>query len=428
MMSDSQRRLVFAIFLYTCIEGLVVNFFYPNPIAYLPKDALIAMLYASLFLSGMGPAGSVARISGPFVIFAGVTFLFLAMPTPVSPIGLSVALKQRLFYIPLAIAGYHYVRGDYDVARLLRLIAWSSIPVSLFGMYLFFGGPYTLKDMGADYSYTFYSTMGASGQFFYRVPGTFNSPGQFGAYLLMVCVLLVGFLLVSDLSRKDRHLVLVALGCALPAMLASGSRTPMLLFLLLGGFTAMMSRELSRVGVIAGVVYVLLVGSLNYLGAGVADRFASIVSEENVVRAQSTLFGQLWITQMVTEPLGTGLATATVGARHFSPPGTVHLVESYLGILATETGIVGVTAFLGLLAAIVGRLWPARRWMRLAAARPIWNAGFLMVMATSLLTTNGTALDAIPSNLYFWFLVGMLLKMADLERDRLTALGTGGTS
>ncbi len=425
-MSEAQRRVVIAIFLYTCIEGLVVNFFYPNPIAYLPKDVMITLLYVSMVLNPPPTVGSLGRISVGLALFVAVCVLYVAVPTPVTPMGMSVALKQRLLYIPLIFVGYHFIRGDADLARLLRAMAWSSIPVSLFGIYLFFGGPFALRDMGADYSYAFFSTMGESGQFFYRVPGTFNSPGQFGAYLSTIGTLLVGLLLVKDLSPRDRRMVLLALACLLPAMLATGSRAPLLIFLLLAGLTALTSRKLSRAGLAGGVLYLLIVVSLNYLGAGVADRMSSIISEENIARTQGTLFGQLWLPQAIESPAGQGLGVATVGARHFSPGGVI-LVESYLGILTTEMGFPGLMAFVVLLGAVVSVLIRARRWMVNAPSRPIWNAAFLFVCFMIVLTSNSAGIDAIPLNLYFWFFIGVLIRLADLERQRLVWAAGGPT-
>jgi hypothetical protein len=418
-MTEFQRRLVIAIFLYTCIEGLVVNIFYPNPLAYLPKDAMIAMLYMGL-MSNSASSGTMAQFKGPFTIFAAVCFLFMAMPTPVSPLGMAVALKQRLFYIPLMFAGYHFIRGDADLVRLLRAIAWSSMPVCLFGIYLFFGGPFALKDMGAEYSHVFYSTTGAtSGQSFYRVPGTFNSPGQFGGYLYMVAVYMVGFLLVPGVSPKDRRMILLALALLLPTMLVTGSRTPLLLFFVLSGLVAILSKQLSRFGMAGAVGYFVMIIALDYFGGGVADRMSSTFSGDNVNRFTGTFFGQLWFSRLLSDPIGLGLGVATIGARHFSPPGTIYLVESYIGILVTEMGLLGLVGFLALAVPVGVYLLRARSWMRASAAHPIWVAGFLQTIFLLLLTNNGNTLDAIPGNLYFWFFLGVLVKMVDLERTRL---------
>lgn len=418
-MTETQRRLVYAVFLYTCIEGLVVNILYPNPIAYLPKDALIGVLYMSMLSRGMTAAGSASRFSGPIIVFSAVCVLFIALPTPVTPLGISVAIKQRLYYVPLLFVAYHYLRGDADLARLLRVIAWSSIPVSLFGIYLYFAGPSALRAIGGEYSHVFFSTMGESQVSFWRVPGTFNSPGQFGAYLSSVAALLVGFLLVRDLGKRDRIMIALALACLLPAMLVTGSRAPLLIFLVQAGLITMLSRQMSRAGIAAGVLYILVVISLDYLGSGVADRLSSVMSADNLERFGQTFFGQLWFIQTINEPLGIGVGVATIGARHFSPPGTVRLVESYLGVLGTEMGVLGVVAFLVIVIAIGVFLVSSRRWMTNAPGRSIWTAIFLQSMMTMLLTSNSTGLDAIPGNLYFWFFVGIAVKMVDLERTRL---------
>ena len=47
-MSKSLRNLTYLIFLYTCIEGLVINIMYPNPVAFIVKDVFILMVYLGM--------------------------------------------------------------------------------------------------------------------------------------------------------------------------------------------------------------------------------------------------------------------------------------------------------------------------------------------------------------------------------------------
>lgn len=427
-MSPTQRRLVHLMFLYVCIEGLVVNIMYPNTLAYLPKDVVLLLLYVGLAAGEQARGGTVARLTPAFLGFAAVCAFYLAISTPVAMMGVAVSLKQRLFYVPLVYVGYHYMRGDADIAKLLRLMAWSSIPVSLFGTYLFFAGPGALAAIGANYSHEFFSTTGAAGVAFWRVPGTFNSPGQYGAYLYYVGTLFAGFLLVTGLRRQDRLLLLGAMACLLPALLTSGSRTPLLLLFVSSGVVAVLSRKLSRAGILGAVVYFIIVGSIGYFGSGVGDRVTSIATQENVDRFTGTFFGQLFVAQAMANPGGLGLGTATIGARHFSPPGTVRLVESYFGVLATEMGLLGLGAFLILAVMVVALLVRGRAWMRQAPGLPIWNALFVQSMLTVALMPVSTGVDAIPMNLYFWFFVGLAIKMADLERLRLSAQGGPGAA
>jgi hypothetical protein len=262
------------------------------------------------------------------------------------------------------------------------------------------------------------------------VPGTFNSPGQYGAFLYSVGTLLVAFLLVTDVRPKDRRMLLLALTCLLPALLTSGSRTPLLLFFVASGVVAVLSRKLSRAGIVGAVMYFVIVISIGYFGAGVGDRVSSIATEENVERFTRTFFGQLFVTQLIADPVGTGLGTATIGARHFSPEGTVHLVESYFGVLVREMGAVGLLSFAALAVSVGAILAKGRPWMKKSTALPIWNAIFVQSMLTLVLLPNSTSIDAIPINLYFWFFVGVGIKMLDLERHRLALAahqgGAGG--
>jgi hypothetical protein len=365
-------------------------------------------------------SGGVATFVGPYMIFALVCFMYIAIPTPVSFMGMAVALKQRLFYVPLVFVGYHFMRGDADLAKLLRVIAWSSIPVSLFGTYLFFVGPAGLSAIGANYSWDFVSTSGAAGIQFWRVPGTFNSPGQYGAFLYSVGTLLVGFLLVTNPRKQDRLVLLLALACLLPALLTSGSRTPLLLLFVSSGLVAVLSRKLSRAGIIGAIVYFVVVFSIGAFGAGVGDRVSSIATQENVDRFTTTFFGQLFISIVLNDPVGMGLGTGTIGARHFSPEGTVQLVESYFGLLAREMGALGLISFMVLGVSVGAAVVRGRKWMKQAEAMPIWNAIFVQSMLTLGLMPLSTGVDAIPTNLYFWFFVGVAIKMVDLERFRLS--------
>src|SRR5262245_39889849 len=151
-MSSAARRLVHLAFIYTCIEGFVVNMTYPNVLAYVVKDVLILVIYVSLLTERKQPAFALRRLTAPLVGFAAVMAFFLVMPTPVTLLAQFVALKQRLFYIPLMYVGYAYTRTEENAYRLVRLIAWTAIPTSLFGIYLFFAGPSAMRALGGTYS------------------------------------------------------------------------------------------------------------------------------------------------------------------------------------------------------------------------------------------------------------------------------------
>src|SRR5436190_19983500 len=111
-MSSAARALVHFCFAYTCVEGFVVNLTYPNVPFYLVKDVVILMLYVFLMTEQRSPARGLRRISSPIMIFTGVMMFFLVIPTPVTLLAEFVALKQRLFYIPLMYVAYLYVQTE----------------------------------------------------------------------------------------------------------------------------------------------------------------------------------------------------------------------------------------------------------------------------------------------------------------------------
>jgi hypothetical protein len=423
-MSNSLRMLTNIIFLYTCVEGLVINMLYPMTLPFIFKDFAIILLYFVMLTENRSSAGSLSKLSAPVALFGITMFFFLLMPSPVGLFSEAVALKQRLLYIPLMYAGYHYVRDDEDLKGLMRLMAWSAIPVGLFGIYLYFAGPSGLKSMGANYSAVFFSTAGAAGIAFYRVPGTFNSPGQFGMYLLANALLFTGVLFMPTVAPRQRLLTIVSLVITIGALLVSGSRAPLLVLFMCSAIILVLMGKVSGLGSWAVGLYSVLTLGFSMFGDGVKDRVGSIASWENVERFQSTWFGQLFLSYVIDAPLGKGLGIATIGARHFAEGNIVWLVESYYAILAAETGVFGVLALAYLDVAIILFVLRRRSGMEYAPGRSVWYASSILVLFIALFMPINTALDSAPANLYFWFFLGVSARLYDLERWRIWRLTT----
>ena len=420
-MSKTIRHLVHAAFIYTCVEGLVINVTYPNVIAYVVKDGLIMMMYFALVTEHLPSVGSLRKLVGPILAFVLLTMFFLLMPTGVSLLSALVAVKQRLFYIPLMYIGYYYTRTEQDAFGLVRLLAWTCIPTSLFGIYLFFAGPLALQALGGTYSAVFYSTTGLSGIAFWRVPGTFTSPGQYALYLLLQSVLLTGFLFVPTISRREKVVAAVALTLAVGAMLASGTRMPLVIYVLCVGLTLFYLGRLTRLGTAALAAYAVLAVFFTYFGAGVQDRVGSVLTQENLERFQSTAFGQVFYSRMMSEPLGLGLGMATIGGRHFTEHANLIFVESYLGVIATETGIFGLIIWLWVMAKTVLVLVGNRLAVKRAAWSPLWFVMTLLLLEIIALMPSGIMIDSSPGNMYFWFLLGVVVRLGDVQRARLSA-------
>ena len=412
---NNLRRFSYIIFIYTCVEGLVINILYPNTLPFIFKDFGIIAAYLALMTDSRGGSGSLKKLTPGFMGFSLLTVLFLFMPSPVSFFGMLVAVKQRLFYIPLAYVGYHFMGDERDYFGLMKVMAITSIPVSAFGIYLYFVGPAGLTTLGAKYSAVIGSGAGAYGSEFWRVPATFNSPGQFGLFLMAHGSAFLGLLFGKTPDKKQRTLTMVAMVMLLAALMVSGSRTPLLLLFMIAALILIMTGRLGGIGVAAAGGYAVFAVAFAYFGGGVQDRVGSIASWEHVERFKDTYFGQLFTEYLKESPMGFGLGRATIGARHFNQWSNVMLVESYFGIIAAEMGVLGVAVFGWLSVSVVAVLWKMKRMMASSPFNVNWLALALFVVSTVALLPVGTPIDSSPGNLYFWFFLGMLVKMYDQQ-------------
>jgi hypothetical protein len=350
--------------------------------------------------------------------------IYLALPG-VELFGKLVAIKQRLFYIPLIGLAYFWLRSMNDLKRLFWTFTVSAIVVSLYGIYQHFVGPEVLRHIGANYSAELYTPATGSGtEVYWRVPGTFTSPGQYGAYLQFSGLMVTTFILSGIVKGKLKLITIISLAAIFCALLLSGSRAALVLLIASIAILFLVTRKVGRLATCAFVGYVLLAYGYSFLGEGVKDRFASIASYEHIERFQSTYFGQLFLPKLMERPMGSGLGTATIGTRHFSEFHEIELVESYFGIIAFETGILGLCAMLWVSFAILRFLFRSKRFFNpTTSSMPAY--GFAVyIFFTILILPVSTCIDSAPSNLYFWFSIGTVMKLADLERKKLRSSET----
>ena len=425
-MSPLVRALVHFTVFYTCIEGLVVNVLYPARLPFVYKDIVLVVVYVAVLLPNLhrvlGSSPLANRLNGALVLFIGLLAVYLAVPSPTTMISELVALKQRLFYVPLVIVGYYFVRSPDDVKHLFVMMTVYAIGCSAFGIYLFFTGPEGLRALGADYAAIFYTPTGPSDVSTWRVPGTFTSSGQYGAYLMFNAIVASALLLLPRLERRTRAIAAIALVSIVLAMLASGSRASIVLTTAAVAIALVLSGRLARLGVWGVAVYALLAYGFVVFGPGVEDRIGSIASAEHLERFQRTYFGQLFLPSLLEHPLGSGLGVATIGARHFSEFYQVVLMESYLGILAVETGWPGLLAFLFVAYAVGDLVVRHRRLMVGSPFGVLWLALAAYAVISLLILPISTSIDHAPSNFYFWLTIGIVIRLIEIEHWRLWEL------
>jgi hypothetical protein len=428
-MSPLIRFLVHFAFFYTCVEGLVINLMYPATLPFIYKDFILLAIYVGVIVPNLervlDPPPLLRVLSAMLAVFGATMLLYMLIPSEFTILSELVAVKQRLYYVPLIIVGYFFVRSNADLKGLITAMSVYAIGVSLFGIYLYFAGPEGLTRLGAKYSAVFYTPGEVR---VWRVPGTFTSSGQYGGYLSLNAIVISALLVVPGVRRSARVAAMVALVLIVLAMLASGSRTSIVVASAGIALAMLMSGRLTRLGLWVLAGYAVFAYGFVALGPGVQERFDSIVAAEHVTRFQRTYFGQLFLPILLQNPLGLGLGIATIGARHFADYSKMYLMESYFGILAVETGLPGLLVFLGVVGAIVALVVAQHRLMARAPEGPLWLAFASYVIVTVGVMPISTSIDHAPSNFYFWFAIGALVRMVELEHWRTYYLKQGGAA
>jgi hypothetical protein len=60
-----------------------------------------------------------------------------------------------------------------------------------------------------------------------------------------------------------------------------------------------------------------------------------------------------------------------------------------------------------------------RLLVKRAAWSPLWFLLVMLILEIIALMPSNTMIDSAPGNMYFWFLLGMVVRMADLQRAHL---------
>ncbi len=228
-----QAALVLLIF-----EGAIRKWLVPGAqdLVYFAKDVLLLGAYLG-FLRDL-PRVRLRLPALPFFYFAlvlSVLFGLLEVFNPILPSLLLGALgfKSYFFYVPLMLILPAVFPDDASLARAMYKYLLIAIPVGLLATAQFFSpvsSPLnTYARSGQDPSTIV--TFGSSS--FVRVTGTFSFISGFTAYLLAMSILLLAWLAGTRWRFRGNLLMLSALGLVLLAMLMTGSRGPLVSFVVI---------------------------------------------------------------------------------------------------------------------------------------------------------------------------------------------------
>jgi hypothetical protein len=394
---------------------------------YLSADGIAVSVLLVVFgerIANRKPLFAASPLSVPLLLVAA--FCLLELGNPNAPLFRSVlGLRSWILYLSFFFVGWYTFRSMKQLVRLYAVLLVLGLVTAAYGVYQWHAGPQAFATWSDDYGrYARLMWSSESGGAVFRAFSTFVLPNVFGSNMALLMLLAFGAA-VSPTSRAGWRVVCAATFAVMGAgIAASGSRGPVAHLLLAGGvgltFIPGVWRRL-RVGFMAvalagaAVIVVLFV-----IGPAVGHRFASI--------ADPGAFFWKWFLPLTNgirtawhHPFGMGLGY-TAGVPQFirSPVFEdlpVTNIDSGYGSAAAELGLVGLGLFtyFALKVGIEGfRTW---KGLSVGPLRDLLLGPALYAATYPIVSVIVQPQAALPSAIYFWLLIGMLMKAPALQRE-----------
>ena len=328
-----------------------------------------------------------------------------------------MGLKVLMGYMPLIFCAYYLIREREDLLFLMRLLVvlalicctLSFVQFILLKIGICAGTRGLLGDELLKATLEAKCFVGGALIFSPEVnmislPGTFASPWQWGWFLIAnSCFTLASAL--SDSKRNWRIISSIALSFILAMTIISSQKMTLFLvpviFLLLLALTNLVNtlKWLKNPALIA-IIIAFVIGifllvkpengnsSIDFI----LSQFQSVIEEQKIF-------------------IGSGLGTATNAARIF---GKTRLIETFYPKMLYEIGIFGVLIFLVVVTNLIfltGKCW------QLLKDKNLISLGICLWVFVLFISYNTLyyPLDVNPVGVYYWFLVGILLKLPKLD-------------
>ena len=393
--------------------------------SYLGADALAVIVICLILaerLAGHKPLLARSPLAVPIILL--IAYCILELANPGAPFIRSViGLRSWVLYLLFYFVGYHILRTIRQIERLYILLMTLGVLTAAYGIYQWRVGPQhfaTWSDAYGRYAQVMWTVQ--SGGAVFRAFSTFVLPNAFGENMALV-MLLAFSVAISPRIRLAWRLastaafVMMGIGIAV-----SGSRGPVAHLLLIGLVAILSTPGLGRrfrLGLIAVLLtLVALAVVVMVVGSTVGERFATIFNpNEYFWKWFYPLMNGIDIAR--NHPFGMGLGYTAGVPRFINDPVLQELptanIDSGYGSAAAELGFVGLALFV-FLAVRVG-MEGLRAWLRLPFGRlRDLLFGPAMVAATyPIVSVIFQPQAALPSSIYSWLLIGMLLKAPQLE-------------
>ena len=412
---------------------LVVGFFL-GPIkllgiswlSYVAADGLAVLVLLIVLwgrIAGRKPILAASPLSVPLFLLAAFCVLEL-FNTEAPFIRSLMGLRSWLLYLSFYFVGFYTLRSIKQLERLYTLLLTLGVVTAAYGVYQWRAGPESFASWSDYYAgYARITWSAQSGQVF-RAFSTFVMPGTLGGNMALLMLLAFGIVASSRFRRRWRIIAAAAFAVMGAGIAASGSRGAVALLLVAGAVALAASPGVWRkvtvafgatlVAATAAVLAIFLIGPV------VSERFSSIFDPQAFFWKWFGPFAY-GIRLAREHPFGMGIGF-TAGVPHVSSSPVIQelpteTIDSGYGSAAAELGIVGlgVFAYFAVKVAIEG----LRAWRRLRPGRlrdlllgPTLYAG-IYPLVSFVFQPQAT----LPSSIYLWLLIGMLMKAPELQRQ-----------
>jgi hypothetical protein len=281
-------------------------------------------------------------IGWPFVILAiGIVF-------PVHFLIQLVGLRAAIWFLPFLLIGMQI--GPADLRVITRGLALFNLVALAFGLAEYFFGIETFLPRNAATELV-YCSKDIAGYEYHRIPSTFVVAGSYGAVMVATWPFLAARWAIPSVALDERFLLTAGLVAAGLGVFLCGSRTPVVVLLVVAAFTIYQLR--SRPGYI--LLFALLAAGVGYVVAGNErlQRFTSLEDSEYVAgRMQAS--ANLSVLELLAQyPMGAGLGSAFGTSipsflQHLAPEKNIGAENEYSRI-GIEQGVIGLSLWLAFL-------------------------------------------------------------------------------
>lgn len=436
-------QALYAFLIYLPLGGTITYSLGNSPLLQLAKDgfyvpALIAVYqYCQRYKKPLMVAKPLALPLGIMLGYCLLVLLFVngaqqfgpPAKIPEQPFFMGLlGLKVLMGYVPLIACAYYMVRKRQDLFVIMRLLAVLTILCCALGflqyMFLKTGRCQgTVGEGAALFKASLEARCLVGGSLLFnedqgviRLPGTFVAPWQWGWYLIASAffTFAVAFM---DPKFVWKIVGLVAMALNLLMAVLCGQRIALMFVPVVTVILLITTGQLANLKrfIPIGIGMAIIIGGFMAANPAILqERIDSATGRWEAAPPTDFIAMQFgFVSEGNIGILGKGLGRATNAARAL---GEVSLIETYYPKLMYEIGPMGAILFLALVTVITVVSFKAYRSVRDRALRGYGAALWTFILIISY-NTYYYPLDVDPVAVYYWFMIGLVLRLPSLEKD-----------